>query len=290
MLRTAFIGSDNLFDKYICYWLQRHSDLRLIIWTDRLEWSAGPKRWRKIARRYRRRAKRFGWLRAIDEILYFAVYHMFLRRREARRLRGLIENTVAGEKDARGIGDIERIPPTIRELRPADIHAPEVLEAMKEERLDTLFSICIDVILPQPLIISPRLGSYLWHEGITPEYRGVHSPFWTLANEDYEKLGYTLLKMNMKVDAGEIFVQGPVKDIDPLSDPPNYIGHKAILDSLENAAQFLKQLEEGSQMPLERTPSEDRLYSYPTASAFAKILWHRRRAKISKGDRTSAST
>jgi folate-dependent phosphoribosylglycinamide formyltransferase PurN len=277
MLRTAFIGSDNLFDKYVCHWLAHNSDLRLIIWTDRLEWSAGPNRLRKIARRYRRRARRFGWMRALDEIFYYVVYSIFFRRREARRLRALLESTAA----VRGLSmdQIERIPPIIREIRPESINDPVVAEAIDNADLDAIFSMCIDVILPETVIDAPRLGSFLWHEGITPEYRGVHSPFWALVNEDYDKLGCTLLKMNMKVDAGTIFVQRPVEGIDPLTDSANYIGHKAILDSLDDIEPFMKQLELKQARPLDRNGAPDRLYSYPTASGLAKIYRQRRRAR-----------
>jgi methionyl-tRNA formyltransferase len=252
----------------------------LVIWTDQLEWSAGPKRWRKIASRYRRRAKRYGWRRVVDEILYYALYHPFLRRREARRIRALVEQRAAGE-GVRGVEDIQQIPPDVRQIRPADIQDPEILEALRGEQLDALFSMCVDVLLPDALISEPRLGSYLWHEGITPEYRGVYSPFWALANRDYERLGYTLLRMNMELDHGDVFVQGTVRDVDPLVDSPSYIGHKAILDSLPETEQFLDELERGKDVPaVERVGAEDRLYSYPTASALAKIGWQRRQERF----------
>lgn len=279
MLRTGFIGSDNLFNKYICYWLREHSDLRLIMWTDQLEWAAGPGRWRKIALRYRGRAKRYGWARVVDEVLYYALYQV-ARQRDARKIRALIEEMAADGGGVGGMEDIEHIPPDIRQIRPADIQAPEVLEAVDGEQLDALFSMCISVLLPDSLISAPRLGTYLWHEGITPEYRGVYSPFWALANRDYGKLGYTLLRMNMKLDDGDVFVQGTVRDIDPFVDSPSYIGHKAILDSLHETERFLKELERDDHVPLERVASEDRLYSYPTASALAKIIWQRRRGKL----------
>jgi methionyl-tRNA formyltransferase len=232
--------------------------------------------------RYRRRARRYGWARVIDEVLYYAVYHTFMRHRDARRIRLLIEEMAADAQGVGGIEDIQQIRPDTRQLRPAEIQAPAVLEAVKGEQLDALFSMCIDVLLPESLINAPRLGSYLWHEGVVPEYRGVYSPFWALVNRDYEKLGYTLLRMNMKLDAGDVFVQGTVRNVDPLVDSPSYIGHKAILDSLHETERFLEELERGEHAPLERVASEDRLYSYPTASALAKIIWQRRRGRLSR--------
>jgi hypothetical protein len=273
VLRTGFIGSDNLFDKYMCRWLREHSDLRLIIWTDRLRWAAPPGRWAKVVRRYRRRAKHLGWPRVIDEIAFYAVYHTFLRRRDARGVASLL-----GGEDGLGVEDI-------RQLRPSDIAFPDVVEAVTGDHLDVLFAMCVDVLLPEELINAPRLGAYLWHEGITPEYRGRYPAFWALANRDYDKLGYTLLRMNMKFDAGEVFVQGTVSDVDPLSDSHVYIGHKAVLDSLPATARFLEALERGDCAPLERAAARDRAYSYPTASAFARIAWDRLR-RSSTGDVT----
>ena len=86
----------------------------------------------------------------------------------------------------------------------------------------------------------------------------------------------------MKLDAGDVFVQGTVRDVDPLEDSPAYIGHKAILDSLEESGRFLKELERGEHVPLERVAAEDRCYSYPTASALAKIISQRLPVKLSR--------
>jgi methionyl-tRNA formyltransferase len=68
-----------------------------------------------------------------------------------------------------------------------------VLQALQREQVDALFAVCIDILIPERLTVEPRLGSYLWHEGITPEYRGRHPVFRSLVNEDLDKLGYTLL-------------------------------------------------------------------------------------------------
>ena len=40
----------------------------------------------------------------------------------------------------------------------------------------------------------------------------MYSPFWALLRQDYERIGYTLLKMNTEYDAGDIYVQGPVEN------------------------------------------------------------------------------
>jgi hypothetical protein len=275
MLKTGFIGSENLYDQYICWWLRQQTDLRLIVWTDSLRWAAPPRRWRKIGARYRVRARALGWRRVVDEIIYFAIYSVFLRGRDSRRLGSLIRELAGSPMPAFELHEV-------REIRPSQIDAPSVLDALRDEQLDAIFAMCVDVLIPESIVDAPRLGSYLWHEGITPEYRGRYPAFWALANQDYGNLGYTLLRMNMKFDAGDVFVQGRVKDVDPLVDSHVFIGHKAVLDSLPETEQFLDVLNRGAAAPLIRTGAVNGCYTYPTASAFARIAWHRARGRTAR--------
>jgi methionyl-tRNA formyltransferase len=142
-----------------------------------------------------------------------------------------------------------------------------------------MFAMCIDVYLPERLIDLPRLGTFLWHEGITPDYRGVYSPFWALSNEDHENLGYTLLRMNHKLDAGDIYLQGKAENIDAFEDWHSYIGHKAVLDSLPSAQILLEAMATDRHQPLARPNAKDAYYSYPTATKLLKIALRRQFAK-----------
>jgi hypothetical protein len=269
LLKAGFIGSDNLFDKYMCHWLQEHCDLRLIIWVDAMRWSAPPGRPRKVLERYRRRARTMGWPRVADEVLYYALYEATSRRRDSLRLREFLEARLPhGERSI----DVGGVP----QLRPARIDAPEVLDALRAAELDVVFVVCVDTMLPEEILSAPRLGAYLWHEGITPEYRGRYPAFWALANRDYDQLGYTLLRMTMELDGGPVVVQGQVRDVDPLADSPHFIAHKAIVDSLPESARFIEALERGEAPVLAPRDAVHGTYSYPTFSALVRILWDRR--------------
>ena len=81
-------------------------------------------------------------------------------------------------------------------------------------RLDAVFAMCVDAYFPRRLRDAPRHGVFLWHEGITPEYRGLYSSFWALLRQDYARIGFTLLKANERFDAGTIYLQGAVEDAD----------------------------------------------------------------------------
>jgi methionyl-tRNA formyltransferase len=164
---------------------------------------------------------------------------------------------------------------SIRQFRPDSIKSPDLAAALKSARLDAIFSMCIDVYLPKAVRDVARHGIFLWHEGITPEYRGVYSPFWALVNGDYRNIGYTLLKVNEKLDAGDIYLQARMHTLDPTRDWHTYIGHKAILESLPQVEIFLEQLECGRARPITRPNAVDRFYSYPTATALLRLAFRR---------------
>lgn len=280
MLKTAFIGYNNSFDHLICEWLSEHTDLSLIIWTNNLSWvrGTGMDKRKRIIRRFIDRARRKGSVRAIDEFFYYVMYRRFLQRKDITQLSRAINSTKS----------YPRKPLTeIKQVRPDDIGSSELQHLVESLELDAMFAMCIDVYLPEKLINAPRYGSFLWHEGITPEYRGVHSPFWALVKRDYGNLGYTLLKMNSKLDAGEIFIQGKVENIDPEKDWHGYIGHKAIIDSLPKVKQFLAELERNQHKPINRKDAVDAYYSYPTASALLKIVINRLFSNGDSADRGS---
>ena len=49
------------------------------------------------------------------------------------------------------------------------------------------------------------------HPGITPFYRGSHSPFWAIYNNDLKKIGWTSFILDSGVDTGPIIEQGVLK-------------------------------------------------------------------------------
>lgn len=267
MLKTAFIGNENFFDRKICEWLSQHTDLSLIIWTNRLSWSFNNDggRSKRAFRRFIKRSKRLGLTRAANEILYYILYRAFIGERDLAKVKTVVDSLrFAPRKE---LSDI-------RQVRPECVN--ELTDIVASVQLDAMFAMCIDVYLPDEVINAPRLGTFLWHEGITPNYRGVYSPFWALVNEDHENLGYTFLKMNSKLDAGEIYVQGKAEAIDVQNDWHSYIGHKAVLDSLPQVEIFLQKLRANEHQPIQRLDAEDAYYSYPTATALMKLAIHRK--------------
>jgi hypothetical protein len=260
MLRTVFIGSKNDFDDVLVDWLAQRTELVAAVWLD-------PERWRKSWRGrlgfVRKRLKRKGFFRTVDEAAFYLVYQRFYAEREERQLEELFIRPYRAEHDLpRWEGD---------SIEAEDVNAPEVLEFLRERQPDAALAMCVNNYFGRDLRGLFPQGVLLWHEGFTPEYRGLWSPFWAIHNLDFERIGYSLLRMNDEYDAGEVFVQGRAQEIDPQQHGSAYAGHKAIADSLPDVERFLAELEAGTAVPLDRNGAPSNYYSYPGLTDLVRL-------------------
>lgn len=254
MLRTAFLGNRNAFNMLLADWLAQRTDLRVVIWGSADYWA---RTWRGRVRFFRRQAKRFSVLKALDEVLFYAFYHTFMRDREAL----YINRMIAAYRERHGVPPL---PPGVAVLNVSDVNSPDVRRALVDGKVDAMFADCLDAYVKPFIFEAPRLGTFLWHEGFTPEYRGFHSPLYAVINKELDKLGYSLIKMDAGFDTGAVVLQGPVRDVDPLSEPYPYVGHKAILDSLPEVERFIADLEAGRPIPtVNREGAPSRIYPRP---------------------------
>ena len=259
MLKTVFIGSKNAFDDMLVDWLSERTEVVGAIWLD-------PEEWRKSLKGrlgfVRRRLQRRGVRKTVDEIGFFLYYHARLGRAEERILDDRVIAPYRHEHgEQKWTGD---------SIAVGDVNSPEALEWLRERQPDLALAMCVNNYFGDELRGIFKHGVFLWHEGFTPEYRGLYSPFWTVANADFDRIGYTLLRMNESYDAGEIFVQGRAVDIDPFRDHHAFLGHKAIADSLPSVERFLGELEAGTARPLDRSGADSNYYTYPGLSDFVR--------------------
>lgn len=259
MLRTIFIGAKNTFDDVLVDWLAERSELVGVIWIDAAGWRRS---WKERLAFTRKRMQRYGVRKTLDEIAFFLYYQGVLVRRERRDLE-------------------ERLVPSLRErygnnrwsgdaIVASDVNTPEAMSFLRERRPDLAFAMCVNNYFSPEMRAIMKHGVFLWHEGFTPEYRGLYSPFWAVHNLDFERIGYTLLRMNDELDAGEVYVQGRAVGVDPRRDLHAYLGHKAIGDSLPEVERFLGELEAGTAAPIERPDARSAYYTYPGLSDFVR--------------------
>jgi len=278
MLKAVFIGSRNDFDQVLVHWLSQRTQLLGVVWTQSTAWQRS---WRGRWRFARRRLIRYGLAKVFDETLFYLYYHSLLNRRDQTALRRDVITPYHAEHGVpRWTGD---------EMFAGHLNAPEVVSFLRHRRPDVAFAMCVSDYFRKELRATPKQGVFLWHEGITPEYRGLYSPFWAVHNLEFEAIGYTVLCMDDAVDAGAVYVQGRAQNVDPLRHGHLYLGHKAIIDSLPAVARLLGELEAGTARPLQRAGGIARAYTYPGLSDFIRQRWRlwasarKARAQSAKG-------
>jgi methionyl-tRNA formyltransferase len=97
------------------------------------------------------------------------------------------------------------------------------------------------VILKRTIFEAPRLGTFVLHPGICPEYRNAHGCFWALANRDLERVGMTLLRVDPGIDTGPVYLHATCA-FDELADSHTVIQYRAVFDNLDAIGSTLKAL------------------------------------------------
>jgi Formyl transferase len=262
VLTTVFIGSHNRFDEMLVHWLAQRTNLAGVVWT-RSAWRSS---WRTTARFAWGRARHRGPLKALDEAAFHLWYRRFRHPADAADLqREILDPYRAEHGRVRWRGDA---------ITTRDVNSPEVRAFLAERGPDVVFAVCVSAFFEAAIRRIPKHGVLLWHEGITPEYRGLYSPFWAAHNLDRERIGATLLRMDDELDAGQPYVQVTARDVDPRRHGHLYMGHKAVADSLPAVERLLAELETGIARPLERGGAVSAYYSYP---GLTDLLRQRRR-------------
>ena len=267
MLRTAFIGSRNAFDQLLVHWLAQRSEMTGVVWTQSTAWR---RTWRGRLRFAARRARRRGPLKALDEAAFHLWYHRFAHAADAADLdREVLAPYRRDHRSFQWRGDAL--------MTTGDLNGPEVRAFLAERRPDVVFAVCISDVLGPELLAIPRHGVLLWHEGLTPEYRGLYSPFWAVHELDFDRIGATLLRVNDVIDGGAPFVRERAQGVDPWHHGHLYMGHKAIVDTLPAVERLLVELEAGTARPLARDGAVSGYYSYPGITDLVRQRWRLRR-------------
>ena len=264
MLRCVFVGSSNRFTELMVHWLSKHTDLVGAVWTSSAEWAKTFPNTLEFAKR---RVQRFGLAKTIDEVCYYYISKKLLKDHGEPFQSRLCNEYISVHGRPCWTGD---------SIYTSNINSPEVLQFVRDRHTDIIMSMCINEFFKRDIRDTPRLGSFLWHEGIVPEYKGLYSPFWAIHNREPELLGYSVLRMNSRYDEGEVYVQGRVTGVNTKTDSPLYIGHKAILDSLPGVALLLEELERGSARPISIEGRTAGTYTYPGLTDWVRMRFRNR--------------
>lgn len=262
MVRAVFVGYDNRLNRLLAHWLSERTDLVGCIW---IEGSATWKNSRDGRQQFlRTRIAKRGLLKALDEAAFHLYFHATVKRSRNRKASNQLIDEYWRKVGFHSWG------PSIHTVR---INDPEVLWYLDKLKPDVIFSHCIHQYFTKKIRQSARHGVFLWHIGITPEYKGLYSPFWTMHNMDFDNFGYSLISLNDKLDDGGVYVQGRLDSVDIRRDNHISIETQAILASLPGVATFIKQLENGTAQPISRPGAVPGYYSYPGMTDYIRQRW-----------------
>lgn len=274
MLKAVFVGYDNRLNRLVNYWLSEHTNLVGSVWIPpSTQWMKSREgRQKFLAWRIEKR----GLLKALDEAAFHLFYHATARRSYGMRAANALIDEYWKQTEFKNWGPFISTP---------KINHPKVIDYLERIKPDVIFSHCIHQFFGKKLRNAAPHGVFLWHVGLTPEYKGLYAPFWTMHNADFQNFGYSLFRLNDEIDSGEIFVQGRINNVDILRDNHHLIEHKAILASLPAVAQFIKNLEDGTAKPIERPDAAEGYYSYPGMTDYI-----RQRARVHRALRQGNGT
>ena len=103
-------------------------------------------------------------------------------------------------------------------LKIRDPNQFEVLEKLRQRRVDLIVSFSAPCIFHDELLNIPTLGCVNLHCSLLPKHAGVMPSFWALYRRD-RKLGITIHLMDDKIDNGAVISQESIRS---LNDPTIY--------------------------------------------------------------------
>jgi Formyl transferase len=218
----------------------------------------------RLRRRITREIRRVGWLRFID-VLAFRAYHALARARSDR------------EWAARALSRLRSLFPARPDAQEIIVPSPNHADAerfIREQRPDLIIARCKSLLKEQVFSI-PRLGTFVMHPGICPEYRNAHGCFWAIANGDPHNVGMTLLRIDRGVDTGPVFGYFRVK---PEARPESHVivEHRVVLDHLDAIRDVLLDIDAGRAVPIDTSGRRSAAWGQPWLSAHLRTLIRRR--------------
>ncbi|MDA8564733.1 formyltransferase family protein [Schleiferiaceae bacterium] len=108
------------------------------------------------------------------------------------------------------------------------------------------------------------------HPGITEYYRGVHSPFWAIINNDLENVGFTIFWVDKGVDSGDIIFQGKI----PFTQDDTYmtISWRGMFLIAKSMVDILQSINDPRDIPRKKNKNlvSSTIYYHPTIIDFVK--------------------
>lgn len=223
---------------------------------------------RRIWRRVKNELRRSGLLRFVDVLAFRVFYRLLLARRDQAW-------------EAAELERLARLYPTPatspRVCVTSSPNSPEAKTFLEELAPDVVIARCKSLLKPEVFSI-PRLGTFVLHPGMCPEYRNAHGCFWALANDEPEKVAVTLLRIDAGVDTGPVYGYYSC-DFDSARDSHVVIQAKAVTSNLDAIRRKLEEIEAETAVPIETRGRASAVWGQPWLTKY--FFWKHKACRTS---------
>ncbi len=208
-------------------WLASWSDLRGVVVVRE---PAGL-----LKKRLKRERRRVGTLRLLDVLAFRLYYKLRVAAGDAAwKERRLAELRAA----------YPPVPAAVPVLHTSSPNTAESERFVKDAAPDLVLALCKNII-KESVFSVPRAGTFVMHPGICPEYRIALGFFWALAEDDTERVGMTLLRIDRGIDTGPVFGYFSYP-YDEVAESHIVIQNRVVLDNLDAIAARLREIADGT--------------------------------------------
>jgi methionyl-tRNA formyltransferase len=203
-------------------------------------------------RRIKRELKRVGLWRFVDVLAFRLFYAMFLAANDREWEREKLEDLCR---------QYPEIPGNVPILVSTSPNTAEARDFLRNAAPDLTIARC-KMILKDEIFTVPTAGTFVMHPGICPEYRNSHGCFWALANDDGERVGMTVLRIDRGVDTGPIFGYYRCR-YDERKESHIVIQHRTVFDNLDSLQELILKIHEGRALPIDVSGRKSAAWGQP---------------------------
>lgn len=183
--KTIFICRDSFESKYIASFLKKKGLI------DTLVIESGKKaRGKKLKRQFKGASP----IRLISSVIDLIPLYIYTKMCEYKLLK-VIKSSQYPDIDTYFIDDV---------------NDQNSLDIIKKTKNPTIIVFGVGII--KKYFFETRHKSILnIHTGVVPEYRNVHSDFWAYKNKDFNKIGVSIIYLDLGIDTGDIALINKLK-------------------------------------------------------------------------------
>lgn len=207
--------------------------------------------------------KRSGLFRFVFDILPYRLFSKIMHhKKDARWVKDKVKAMSQQYPD---------LPETLEILVTESPNSSQVFDFITRLSPDMMLARCKTLIRKEIFSIPPD-GTLILHPGVCPEYRNAHGCFWALSNNEPDKVGATLLKIDDGIDTGPIYAYYSYP-FNVAADTPAIIHNRVVYDNLDKIQHKLLDIHAGKAETVDISGRRSGVWGQPWMSGYLKYRW-----------------